>query len=90
MGQVNKTNSRKEFFRADLKDIKSAVEKIGGNAHWTMLAEAAQYRETLHIEDRIKNDAGYRKEWEERQIRLESLEISEGGAFGDEYYEVAA
>ena len=70
MNQVNKTNFRKEFFRASLEDIKSAVEKLGGEAHWTMFAEAAQYRETLRIEERIKNDAAYRREWEERQGRL--------------------
>jgi hypothetical protein len=73
MGQVNKTNNRKEFFRADLNDIKSAVEKLGGNAHWTMLADAAQYRETLHIEERITNDPAYRQQWSERQTRLEGL-----------------
>jgi len=67
MGQVNKTNFRKEFFRANLDDIKSAVEEIGGIANWTMLAEAAQYRETLRIEERIKEDEAYRKQWEERQ-----------------------
>ena len=27
MGQVNKTNFRKEFFRANLEDIKAAIEK---------------------------------------------------------------
>ena len=68
MGQVNKTNFRKEFFRANLEDIKSAVEKLGGEAHWTMLAEAAQYRETLRIEQRIAEDENYKQQWESRQI----------------------
>jgi F0F1-type ATP synthase membrane subunit b/b' len=76
MGQMNKTNFRKEFFRVNLEDIKSAIEKLGGEAHWTMLAEAAQYRETLRMEERIENDIEYRKQWEERQIRLEDLEDS--------------
>ena len=75
-GQVNKTNVRKEFFRANLDDIKSAVERLGGVAHWTMLADAAQYRETLRIEERLANDPAYRQQWEERQIRLESLSLS--------------
>ena len=70
MSQVNKTNFRKEFFRVSLSDIKAAIEKLGGEAHWTMLAEAAEYRETLHIEERIADDASYRQQWEERQMSL--------------------
>jgi hypothetical protein len=73
MDQVNKTNFRKEFFRATLDDIKAAVGKLGGEAHWTLLADAAQYRETLRIEERIANNQEYRKQWEERQIRMEGL-----------------
>jgi hypothetical protein len=68
MGQVNKTNFRKEFFRANLDDIKSAIEKLGGIANWTMVAEAAQYRETLRINQRISEDESYRQQWEARQI----------------------
>ena len=41
-----------------------------------MLADAAQYRETLRIEERFANDPAYRQQWEERQIRLESLSLS--------------
>jgi len=77
MGQMNKTNSRKEFFRANLEDIKSVVEKLGGNANWTMVAEAAQYRETLRIEQRMAEDAEYRQQWENRQIQIEHLELGE-------------
>jgi len=63
-------------FRADFSTIKSAVERLGGVAHWTMLADAAQYRETLRIEERLANDPAYQQQWEERQIRLESLSLS--------------
>lgn len=76
LNQLNKTNTRKEFFRIKLADIKEAVEKMGVDAHWTMLSEAAQYRETLRIEDRIKTDEEYRKEWENRQYRIEMLDES--------------
>jgi len=41
-----------------------------------MVAEASQYRETLRIEERIDSDPVYRQQWEERQIRLESLGLS--------------
>ncbi|PCJ55051.1 MAG: hypothetical protein COA79_21175 [Planctomycetota bacterium] len=47
--QVNKVNSRKEFFNVGLKEIKEMTEKIGINVHWTMKAEALEYRETLNI-----------------------------------------
>jgi len=76
MGQVNKVNFRKEFFRANLSEIKAVVEQLGGEAHWTMVADAAQYRETLLLEERIKNDEEYRREWEERQIYLEESNAS--------------
>ena len=76
MSQVNKTNFRKEFFRVNLSDIKMAIEKLGGEAHWTMLAEAAQYRETLRIEERIQTDEVYRQKWTDRQIRLEEMSVS--------------
>ena len=73
MNQVNKMNFRKEFFRANLSYIKAAVEKLGGEARWTMLAEAAEYRETLRIEERIQNDEACRREWTERQVSLSEL-----------------
>ena len=73
MNQVNKVNFRKEFFRVSLTEIKAAIEKMEGEAHWTMLAEAAQYRETLRIEERIQKDEAYRQEWTDRQIQLEEL-----------------
>jgi len=33
-----------------------------------MIAEAAQYRETLRIEEQIKNNPEYRRQWSERQM----------------------
>lgn len=48
--RVNKVNRRKEFFRSDLSSIRQAVERAGcGEVHWTMKAEAAEYRETLAL-----------------------------------------
>ena len=47
--QVNKVNYRKEFFSVSLKDIKSAVAGREIETHWTMLAEAREYRESLAI-----------------------------------------
>lgn len=52
--QVNKVNAKKEFFKVGLKDVRQVVEEKKLNSHWTMLAEATEYRETLAIEKGIK------------------------------------
>lgn len=63
--QVNKVNPRKEFFRVGLSDIHTLVEKMGLTANWTMEAAAAEYRETLAIEESMKNDPEAKRRWEE-------------------------
>lgn len=70
MMQVNKVNPRKEFFRANLSDIRSLVEKRGLEAKWTMVAEAAEFRETQAIEERMKNDPEAQKQWAEFYERV--------------------
>ena len=52
--RVNKVNPRKEFFRVTLREIREFLEKEGIKAQWTMKAEAAEYRESLAIEQRMK------------------------------------
>lgn len=50
---VNKVNPRKEFFKLSIAEIKQAVEKSDTDTekvHWTLKAEAAEYRESLAIE----------------------------------------
>jgi len=48
---VNKVNPRKEFFRTSLAEIKQTVIQQGiVDVHWTMKAEATEYRESLAIE----------------------------------------
>jgi flagellar biosynthesis GTPase FlhF len=47
--QVNKVNPRKEFFNLSLKEIKNTIDKFGINTHWTMVADAQEYRESLKI-----------------------------------------
>jgi flagellar biosynthesis GTPase FlhF len=71
LNQVNKVNHRKEFFRANLTDIRREIEGLGMNAHWTMLAEAREYRETLAIEKLIESDPVARESWLNRQLTLE-------------------
>ena len=72
--QVNKVNHRKEFFRCDLRHIKSEVESLGLEATWTMAAEAQEFRETIAIESRIKEDPDARDLWMKRQFKLEDAE----------------
>ncbi|MFM2082183.1 MAG: hypothetical protein RL380_874 [Verrucomicrobiota bacterium] len=54
--RINKINLRKEFFRANLNDIRTEVEKLKqgedftGNVTWTEKAKAAQFYETRSIE----------------------------------------
>lgn len=63
--QVNKVNPRKEFFRVTISDIKTMVEKMGLKTAWTMDAEAAEYRETMAIEEAMKTDPDAKRRWEE-------------------------
>ena len=52
--EVNKVNSRKEFFRVNLEEIKDLVHKEFNNTvHFTDIAVAEQYRETLRIESTL-------------------------------------
>lgn len=69
--QVNKVNHRKEFFRVPLSQIKEEIETLGMTPHWTMLAEAREYRETLAIERTISTSAESREAWIRQQIELE-------------------
>lgn len=62
--RVNKVNSRKEFFRLGLMDIRDGISELGVTAHFTMLALAAEYRETLAIE---------KLPHEEMELRLQML-----------------
>lgn len=64
LAQMNKVNPRKEFFRVDLAIIRKLVDNKGLEASWTMVADAAEYRESLAIEERIKNDPVERARWE--------------------------
>ncbi|EHK9054625.1 DUF4041 domain-containing protein [Vibrio vulnificus] len=55
---VNKVNPRKEFFRTSIAEIKQAVEVHGiQDVHWTLKAEAAEYRESLAIAESLQTEA---------------------------------
>ena len=50
--QVNRVNPRKEFFNLSLLEIRQAIEALGIEVRWTMLAEAAEYRESQAMKRR--------------------------------------
>lgn len=77
LGQVNKVNHRKEFFRAELAEIRQRIEERGYQAHWTMLSSAAEFRETQAIEQAIADDPEAREAWLNRQLTLEVAEDEE-------------
>lgn len=66
--QVNKVNPRKEFFRVQLSDIKSAVEAMGIQCAWTLAAQAAEFRESQAVEAAIAADVGAKQRWEKEQL----------------------
>ncbi|PYC20256.1 DUF4041 domain-containing protein [Aquipseudomonas alcaligenes] len=71
--QVNKVNPRKEFFRLGLADIKQELEVLGVQTHWTMTAQAREYRETLQIEQQILENPAVAAEWTRHQMELEEV-----------------
>lgn len=77
LAQVNKVNPRKEFFRVPISDIKDIVESRGLSTVWTMTAEAAEYKETLAIEETLKNDANARERWEHQMANVRVADASE-------------
>lgn len=55
---VNKINSRKEFCKTTISEVKKAVEGNGiKDVHWTLKAEASEYRESLAIEKNLQCNA---------------------------------
>lgn len=66
--RVNKVNYKKEFFKVPLQQVKAYLDSIGVQTHFTMKAEALQYRESLQIEQMPQ------QEQQELEQRLSSLD----------------
>ncbi len=45
--RVNRINLRKEFFNVSIIDIRHIIQSMDIDVHWTMRAEALEYRESL-------------------------------------------
>ena len=74
--QVNKINSRKEFFRVSLADIHQEIDKLNQGEDftvkvWTEKAIATQYRDSLDIE----NDPQKKENWIKRQQALSTRQL---------------
>jgi len=82
--QINKVNSRKEYFRVSLKDIREEIDKLPPSEgavvkHWTDLAAATQYRESLDIESDPEKLSKWLKRQEalaDRELRMDTLRLS--------------
>lgn len=77
--QVNKVNPRKEFFKLSISDLKQHIESLGYDATWTIHSNAAEYRESLIIDAKIKENSPLANEWLRNQLKYDALpeEITE-------------
>lgn len=70
--QMNKVNPRKEFFRVTIGVIREEIEKLGIQASWTMTATAAEYRQSLVIDNAIRENPAQYEAWVNKQLVLEA------------------
>lgn len=72
--QMNKVNPRKEFFRLGIGEIRAELESLGVETLWTMAAEAYEYRETIRIEQQIRENPVIEQQWTRHQLEQEEVE----------------
>jgi hypothetical protein len=80
VAQVNKVNARKEFFRVPTARIRQAAEQLGCKTIWTMEAQAREYRETLAIEQAMKNKTFQTDVWTRKQLEEHEVTLREGAS----------
>ena len=68
--QVNKVNPRKEFFRLSVSTLKQKLEDMGVKTTWTLTSEAAEYRESLAIEQRLNDSPELAEDWLRHQMEF--------------------
>ncbi|MBC6605366.1 DUF4041 domain-containing protein [Hymenobacter sp. BT188] len=73
--QINKANPRKEFFRVELAQIRTEIERLGIETKWTLSAAAREYHESLAIEQALANNTIDRGEWEKFQLENAPTEL---------------
>ena len=57
--QVNKVNKRKEFFRINVANVKDVTADLGIEAHWTIAAEAREYKESMLFAEEKQHVTGH-------------------------------
>ncbi|ETK19966.1 hypothetical protein H097_05091 [Pseudomonas sp. FH4] len=72
--QMNKVNPRKEFFRLVLTEIRAELESLGVETHWTMAADAHEFRETIRLEQQILENPVIAQQWTRHQLEFEPQE----------------
>ena len=70
LAQVNKVNSRKEFFRLPLSEIRSELDATSLHVKWTIVAEASEYRESIAIDKAIQDNEQAREDWLNHQLNI--------------------
>lgn len=68
--QVNKVNPRKEFFRIPITEIRKEIDGRNMDVKWTMLAAAAEYKETLAIEKSMEKNQKTKDDWIKQQTKF--------------------
>ena len=83
--QVNKANRRKEFFHLGLHEIRLALDEMKVDTKWTMAAEAREYRETLVLENAMRDNPQLLMRWLTDQSKYTpSEEVEEEALEADE------
>ncbi len=82
--QVNKVNRRKEFFRLELGELREVVKEMGIQVQWTITSEAAEYRETLALEGRMKENPESWERWVKEQVKYQPQATFDEEAIGSE------
>jgi hypothetical protein len=74
--QMNKVNPRKEFFKIPIQEIRTHIEGLEVQTKWSMIAEAAEYRESMAIEKSLETNKELQEKWELSQANqlVEELE----------------
>lgn len=68
--RVNKVNTRKEFYRVDLEEIKKVVlENHNATVHFMDIPDATEYRETLKLEKKLQPHVEYYSEKEDYPVK---------------------
>ena len=68
--QVNKVNPRKEFFRIPITEIRKEIDGRNMDVKWTMVAAAAEYKETLAIEKSMEKNQKTKDDWIKQQTKF--------------------